>query len=626
MLAPFAVAWGRRALELLERHAPPADLACERVEQEGIAIAVRGARGAEAGSWRCWLSGRLSNGAEIPDAQVAAQALARHGLEGVSLLRGTFVLVALDRERRRCAVVRDQLGGRPLLYTRVGGGGGGSGGGVLLAEHERAIVELMPSTPAPDRLALAQWIEQGRTPARRTLFAGVERIAPGELVLLERERPPTLQTYWQPSYEGVADGSREELCERLRSAAFEAVARAAGGAQTPALLLSGGLDSSCVAAGLAASGTAGLTLGATAPAGASSAAIALSGVFPSRPETDERELIEATARHTGLRSELIAFDESASILVPALEHLERWLLPPATPNLFAWQPVMARARELGVDAMLDGEGGDELFGFARHLVADRLRAGRLLSAWRLTGRIPGVGADADAGMRLRALRVYGVSPLLPDRLRDRRALARSLDSPRSLLRAEDELALSELERSAPSRTPDGPLWWRDLAARLARPGETLGVSAHLRREAAEERIDRRHPFLYDVELLSVALRTPPQLLFDVRDRALLRDALRGHIPEAVRARNEKSIFNGLLQAGLERDGASLASGPSQADAPVREYVRAERLAPLLEQAATPRDGGAARRLWQAGLADAWLRSLERPQHPSELRERATTRT
>jgi asparagine synthase (glutamine-hydrolysing) len=607
----FAAAWGERAVELLERGAARAGSDLERAGH----LAVMGARGAADGGWRCWLLGRLTNAEELcgrlglpagsPDTAVAARACAQLGADACAQLRGAFVLVALAPERESGAVVRDQLGGRPLLYTRLGAGG-------LFAEHERTIVELLPSTPAPDRLALAQWIERGSAPAGRTLFAGVERIMPAHRALLSADAI-AVEPYWRPSYEGQATGSRQELCEQLRVAAFAAVDRAAAGAQAPALLLSGGLDSACVAAGLAARRR------------PSSAAVALSGVFPSRPETDERELIETTAQHSGLPLELIPFDERSSILAPALEHIERWLLPPATPNLFAWQPLMARARQLGVDAMLDGEGGDELFGFAAHLIADRLRTGRLLSAWRLTGRIPGVGAEADPGMRIRALRVYGVSRLLPAAVKCRRELRRSLASPRSLLLVDDERALSELEHEARPRGLDGPIWWRGLVERLAHPGETLGVSAHLRREAVDERIDRRHPFLFDVDLLTTALRSPPQLLFDVRDRALLRDALRGHIPEAVRTRHEKSVFNGLLDAGLASDGGVLASGPAQADAPVRAFVRPERLRPLLQEASYPRDSAAARKLWQVGLADVWLRSLERPQHLRELLEQTTSR-
>ena len=81
--------------------------------------------------------------------------------------------------------------------------------------------------------------------------------------------------------------------------------------------------------------------------------------------------------------------------------------------------MMASARELGVDVMLVGEGGDELFGWAPHLFADLLRRGQLLAAWRLTRRIPEVGADADARLRLRAIRKYGVRPLVPAAVRRR---------------------------------------------------------------------------------------------------------------------------------------------------------------------------------------------------------------
>ncbi len=58
------------------------------------------------------------------------------------------------------------------------------------------------------------------------------------------------------------------------------------------------------------------------------------------------------------------------------------------------------------------------------------------------------------------------------------------------------------------------MWWRGLAESLTQPGEALGVSAHLRREAIDERIDRRHPFLFDLDLLLTALADPPRMQFD----------------------------------------------------------------------------------------------------------------
>jgi asparagine synthase (glutamine-hydrolysing) len=606
----FAAGWGQRAVTLLER---AAERSGAGIQSDGP-LAVVGAPEASVGNWRCWLYGRLTNACELcerlglPAATdgpaLVAWAHARGGLDACELLRGTFILVAFDRERRVACVARDQLGGRPLVHASVGGG-------ELFAEHERTILELAPSTPAPDRLALVQWVERGSMPVERTLFEGVERVPPAHRALL-RGSGCTVERYWRPRYAGVAAGSRQELAERLRAGAFAAVGRAAEGARTPAVLLSGGLDSSCVAAGLAAA--------RRTPSGRM---LALSGVFPSHPETDERELIEATARHTGLPVELIAFDERASILAPALAHIDRWSLPPATPNQFAWQPLMARARELSVDAMLDGEGGDELFGFASGLIADMLHSGRALAAWRLTGRIPEIGAAAGPRTRVRALRLYGTSHLLPRALARRRERRRAAASQDSLLQAEDLWALAELHyAAAAARRLEGPLWWRGLAETLTQPGEALGVSGHLRREAIDERIDRRHPFLFDLDLLATVLSQPPRLQFEIRDRALLRDALAGHIPEAVRTRHEKSFFSGLLPAGLATDGPLLAEGLARRDAPVRAFVRSEPLDALLRDEPAARQR-APRRLWQLGLADIWLRALERPQYPYELLERTT---
>jgi asparagine synthase (glutamine-hydrolysing) len=613
----FAVGWGERAVELLERGAARAETPLER----SGALAVIGAEGASDGDWRCWISGRLTNGQELserfglpPDTEPAALIARTHAQLGTSaceILRGTFVVVTLDRERERATIVRDQLGGHPLVHARVGDG-------ALLAEHERALIELLPSIPGPDRLALAQWIERGSTPAGDTLFEGIRRIPAAHRVLLSAERI-AIEPYGRPRYAGAAAGSREEIATRLRGAAFAAVARAAEGAQRPAVLLSGGLDSACVAAGLAAG------------PGSANGALALGAIFPTHPETDERELIEATAQHTGLSVELTAFDDRASILAPALEHINRWSLPPVSPNLFVWRPVMARARELGVDAMLDGEGGDELFAFAPYLIADMLRSGRALAAWRLTRRIPGVGADASVRMRLRAMRIYGASRLVPSAVKavKRRRGRTAASPPGSLLLDADTAALLELADSRPTNRLNGPLWWQALAESLTERDETLGVSGHLRRESTDERIDRRHPFLFDLDLLGTVLANPPQMQFDpVRDRALLRDGLAGYIPEVVRTRHAKSFFTGLLGAGLTADGGLLADGLYRSDSPVRAFVRAESLEALLQEAerGDARDGAAARRLWHAGLADVWLRALERPEYPRELLERVMHRT
>jgi asparagine synthase (glutamine-hydrolysing) len=441
------------------------------------------------------------------------------------------------------------------------------------------------------------WIERGSLPVPRTFFAGIERVRAGHRLVLSSSGVRA-ERYWQPRYAGTVSGTRQEVAERRREEAFAAIDRAAAGSRRTAVRLSGGLDSSCVAAGLAARGSAG------------GESLAFSAVFPRHSETDERELIEATTRHLGLPIEQVPFDDDIAILPAARRHIERWRLPPNTPNLFVWEPVMALARERGVEVMLDGEGGDELFGLAPYLIADRLRRGRLWSAWGLTAGIPGIGERPDPRVRMRALRVFGIGGLVPERARRWRQARNRSDCTDSLLGPGELEELAALEDSQRLQL-DGPLWWRSLASGLATGGDAFDVPAHLRREALGEGVERRHPFLFDLALLEAVLSQPPCLQFDpLYDRVLMREALRDRIPEQVRLRTAKSHFTPLLLEALAKpEAAELLSGLTRPDAPVRLLLPAAAIDDLLapSQGSNLRTAGLT--LWRLCMADAWLRSL-----------------
>jgi asparagine synthase (glutamine-hydrolysing) len=536
-----------------------------------------------AGSWCCWLFG------EAEGSDAFAGALTELDERACELLQGRFVVVAFNRERDRCLVVRDQLGAQPLIYTRMDDG-------VLFAEHERDLLDLLERTPSPDRLALLQWIDSGTTPPGRTLYESLQRLTAGHRLALNGAHV-RVERWWNLRYQGVEAGTEMMLAERLRKATFAAVGRAAADSKRPAVKLSGGLDSACVAAGLAANGL------------ADSGALAFGGTFSDYPATDESELIEATARHTHLTLERIAFDPGSSMLAPALDHIARWRLPPATPNLFIWQPLMARARELGVDLMLDGEGGDELFGLAPYLIADMLRAGRAHTAWSLTGRLPDVGLNPDRYARARMLRRFGLRPLVPGAVQRYREARRKNVSSGAIVPRTDALALAELERTSQEDRRDGPLWWQFLAKSLIDTRDLLDMGGHFRRTDADEGIDRRHPFLYDLQLIEAVLRLPPRVQFDrARDRPLLREAMRGMIPEEVRTRHVKSYFTPLVLAGIRADESRLVEPLRRADAPVRAYVAGEALDRKVAVPPDDRPMLGAASMWRVGIANGWLLS------------------
>ncbi len=584
-------AWGAQAGVLLERAAERRGEQVHRVSE----LTMLSPPDLIEGDWCCWLFGEPEDRGELaarflletPEGLAAAfgRALAELGERACELLWGRFVVVMLERGRIRCTVARDQLGAQPLIHARTAGG-------LLFSEHECDLLDLLPRTPDADRLALLQWIENGLTPTGRTLYEGVCRLPAGHRLKLDKTHT-SVERWWNLRYEDSKEGSVEALAERMRDASLAAVGRAAYGSEHPAVKLSGGLDSACVAAGLSANSY------------ADGRALAIGGTFSAYPVTDERELIEATAHHAHLPLKLVAFDEDSSMLGPAVEHISRWRVPPGTPNLFLWQPVMARARELGVDRMLDGEGGDELFGLAPYLIADMIRAGRLPTAWSLTRLIPGLGSDPDRSMRLRVLRHYGLRPLVPNVVQRHRERRRAASS-RSLISPADTQALIDLE-IAGQENRDGPAWWRFKAESLIDTRDRLDMGGHFRREAVEEKIDRRHPFLYDLQLIEAVLRLPPRPQFDPsRDRPLLREALRGLIPETVRTRHMKSHFTPLVLAGIQADESELIKPLEQADAPVRAFVAREALDRELAIPPIDRALLGAGPLWRVAIANRWL--------------------
>jgi asparagine synthetase B (glutamine-hydrolysing) len=561
---------------------------------------------AEAGGCRVWLAGRL----EPPDlfddlpppaagpadpadaARAAATAFDRLGYAAQAHLHGAYVLVVRDRTRGLLRVSHDHLGARTLSYAR-------RGSDTFFAEHIVDLLTLLPGTPAPDRLAVVQWIDRRSLPLTRTLFSGVARLGAGEALEISATGV-TVKDYWRPAYREPGRMSREDAAEAIVGAAFAAVRRAAEGLQLPALKLSGGLDSTCVAAGLAAARDGRRTM-------------AFARTFPEYPETDEASLIEQTARMT--RHELIALPYADTPLFPAVrDYIHRWMQPPGSPHIAIWQPLMASARASGVDGMLDGEGGDEMFGMSPYLIADRLRHGRVLDAWRRAAEIPGMGPHPDPRLHRRALRMYGIGGAIP---RPVQLLRRRMRDPRGrfgpLVRESDIPGLVAQEDPWSAKPRSGPLWWRYLVDELLDGRERLDASGEMARDSVDIGIDRRHPFVHDARLVEAVLAIPPALQFDaVRDRPLLRDGLAGAVPESVRTRYRKSFFTDVsVHALTGPEGVELLAHLSSAAAPIREFVSAdglEALGAISSADGRPRQRLAASLFGAAGV-DAWLREL-----------------
>ncbi|GMU65529.1 MAG: hypothetical protein AMXMBFR36_18030 [Acidobacteriota bacterium] len=372
-----------------------------------------------------------------------------------------------------------------------------------------------------DRARLAEFFANTELSGSRTFFAGIRDVEPGELLLLEPEGERRRALPRPDPARRLATRRPEEWVELFAERLERAVERCLLGAGEIAVIGGGGLDSSTIAALAAASRR---RAGGSAPA--------LIAWRVAGEESDESAYAALLASSLGLPIEWIDAREAGPF-----EALERWPVHPSTPEQTAYrwlhQRSYERAAARGARTLLTGFGGDSLYTHGDRWLFGLLAAGE-------------VGAAVD-GLRAQA-----------SKLGWPRALARHLVRP-----------------VAPRRppAPPPPPWLTDPARRrlAARAPEAPVVSAARRpRQAARllarldghgEQVERYYtePFgleqrtpLRDFDLVELALSLPDALLGRGDEtRYVLREAMRGRLPEGVRTRAGKASFRRLLLAALE---------------------------------------------------------------------------
>jgi asparagine synthase (glutamine-hydrolysing) len=564
---------------------------------EAGALTLASAAPAQTGSVLAALAGRVQRvdalraGLGLPAHGSAEEALAagyaRLGSGLLARLRGPFALVVWDHERRRGLLAQDQLGGRSL-FTFL------DGTALVFATEVRVLLALLRRRPAPDELALTHHLVDHAVPGGQTLFAGISRLGGGELLELS-DTARARRSHWAPRYAPPLREPRAALAARLRRELEAAV-----GDDVPAgaLLLSGGLDSSVVAA-LAAPQAPGLQ--------------AIAAAFV-EPELDETAWARRVAESSGLPLTTVPIDQREP-LDAAVAYQAAWALPLPVPGIVIEAPLVARAAAMGAAVLLDGQGGDELFGAAHFLIADRVRRLRPVAAWRLARQHPWLGAHPPRRHVRRIFTSVGLhgalAPGLHERARRRRPAERYAPD---WLRPDLAQVYRDTQDPWGWKRLDGPRWWAYLADALTRGRERADLADYLRRRGRMGGLEARSPLL-DVRLVELALRLPPETNFDpVTSRPLVREALRGALPPDVLARRDKRDFSALHHGALlaphnlERVRALLA----QRRAAVGAYVDLAHLhRDLLDHppaVGTPGWRTWAVHVWNVVTAELWLQT------------------
>jgi asparagine synthetase B (glutamine-hydrolysing) len=514
------------------------------------------------------------------------------GAQFVTALRGAFTILVWDRERQVGVLASDQVSMRNCYLHE-------ENGTLRFSTHLPAMRRMLPRTPPPNPGVVATWLAgQSFLQGHDTMLQGVRRL--GNAALLELgPRGWQRRRYWTPQWRGTATGEPSDHVAALRDGLERAIRlRADPGAPT-AVMLSGGFDSSAVTAVAAQTGA---------------RLRAYSTVFPAHRWSDESSRINAMVEALGIPGAAAALEPQGG-LRHAAEYLRDWGMVPGGPGGIVEEPLLRRAAADGLRVVLDGQGGDELFGFSPYLLADRLMEARLFSIRRLLNRIPDVPGRPDRHL-LRTMLVDfmldgALDPRL-QRLRQRLPGVRPPKPPPAYLRAHSKEHLAAQGRWKWKRS-GVPRWWAWHLYLLTEAREGSQHAEYIWQRGARHGLIPA-AVLLDVDLVELVLRLPPDLAWRRLNRPVARAAVRDVMPAEVLANTTKAnigfFYLDLMTGADYAIARELLLDP---DARVLEWVDPVALRELVERRPSHRDSqwlGWMTPYWRLLTGELFLRWLE----------------
>jgi asparagine synthase (glutamine-hydrolysing) len=362
------------------------------------------------------------------DTEILLAAISTWGLQrALPRCNGMFAFALWDRKERELSLVRDRIGKKPLFWYR-------RGDLLLFGSEMKALICHPEFDRSLDRNALAAYLRHAYVPAPGGIFAGVEKVLPGSFVQFRHHGTMKRHIYWdvaQHAEKGLAEprqismaDATAEADELLRDAAIKRTL-----SDVPlGVFLSGGIDSSLVAAVLSTQGgnrTRTFTVGFSEHA------------------YNEAGHARAVADHLGTdHTEMTVTANDALEVVPKLSE---WFDEPFADSSQIPTYLLSALTRQHVTVALSGDGGDEIAaGYVRH--------GAIGHWWPKAARYPATARRIAAGAISGTPGIVwdGLARMTPPQLRPAHAADKALKFAR-LLAAKNPI---EVYRSLISQWPN----------------------------------------------------------------------------------------------------------------------------------------------------------------------------
>lgn len=470
------------------------------------------------------------------DVEVLLRAYEAWGPACMEKFNGMWAFALLDT-RNQCVILsRDRFGIKPLYYTI-------QDNSIYFASEIKGLLAIPSIDREPNQRIVAKYLLTGLLDdTEETFFEGIYQLPAAhwaKIPLKTGTLTISPKPYW--SFPTTAfQGTEKDAIEQFRKLLLDAVRIHARSDVPVGTCLSGGLDSSSI---VCASEL--LRKKDLIPSYSHTAF----GYCPAKGRWSEREYMNVVARATSVSMHYVAVSqEDFENTIPRI--IQEQDEPFGSASIVAQWFVFERAKKEGMTVMLDGQGGDETLAGYHHYFAtialDLLHRRRIMRYLALRSRYEKVIGEFPLPYRLLSLRtIISVIPSsLVDLLRPliwlakrrsrRISIAKSRGSPFTEALIEQCLA----EQSAPRRR-------RTLNEELQAQVQSSSLPALLRyedRNSMAHSIEARVPFL-DYRLVELLFRLPQNLKINgVTTKYILREAMKGILPESIRTRKDKIGF------------------------------------------------------------------------------------
>jgi asparagine synthase (glutamine-hydrolysing) len=543
------------------------------------------------------------------DAQLILQAYEAWGIDATEHLLGDFAFVLWDPRSRRLVCARDTGGLRTLFYR--------ADSRTFAAASEIQQLLQDPAVPvAPNEERIREFltptmIMQNEQDHPETFYAGIFSIPAGHVAVVDADGL-RVQRYWELEPPAELRYRRDEdYADHFRALFFEAVRTRLRSSRRVGALLSGGLDSSAVVCTSQELYRSGLASGS----GFSTFSFGFDGL-----DFDERRFIEDVRAKYEVDTRYVAGGQFAG----RLERFPRGFH--ASPNggiREARDALFGDIYRSGARALLTGEVADACVGGSRLVFDSLLRQGRLPALWR---NIQAYRRETYTSLR-KTLALHTIAPLLPLSIQ-KHVMCAYVE--RGVRRNWERLTpywLSAELRDDLSNRHLRAVLGREQRRRFANPtrhAESLLLyPPEIVGSVAPWPIEIRRPFA-DRRLHEFLLAIPPEQKFaphqDVDDfyagsKRVMRLAMRGILPESIRARTSKTIFDGLVRTEVQQNWADYQAvfGPGgQSQLARRGYVEPTLFWDRLQRFRAGEISGDLMYVMHVVGLETWLRSLALP--------------